>query len=300
MQPNEQAILKTLLYSDIFNFPLTKDELWRFLILDKKITKEAFEKALHNLSEFIVAKNGFYCMQGSEQSIVNRKKNLKEVHKKLLIARKAAFYLSFIPTVSFIGISGGLALENGDKDDDIDFFIITKKKTLFMTRLWILGLLEWLNLRRKRNGKTTMDKICVNLLIDETKLTWPTSKRDLYIAHEIVHLKPLFERNNMYEKFIVTNKWVGKFFPNRQEANHILPGKKWRTNYYSLRFINFLFSLFRFEILEKKMQKHYMKKHQTSEVVTNTFLAFHPIDYRSKTMMTLRLKCDKLGLLTNF
>jgi len=300
MEFNEQAVLTTLLYSDIFDFPLTRDELWRFLLSDKKISKADFDTALTNLSERIVLKNGYYCLRGKEDSILHRKKQLKEVQRKMTIARKAASYLSFIPTIQFIGISGSLALENVQKDDDIDFFIITKRKTLFMTRLWIALVLEWLQLRRKRSDRTAADKVCVNLLLDETRVSWPTGKRDVYIAHEIVQLKPLFERNAFYETFLASNKWVEKFLPNALENVPLLPGRKWRRNYYSLRFITFLFACLRFETVVKKMQRHYMKKQQTSEVVTNTILAFHPIDYRAKTMAALRSKCEKLGLLTNF
>ena len=300
MQSDEQAILKTLLYSDIFDFPLTRDELWRFLISNKKITKEAFTTALQTLSHTIVLKNGLYCLRGREQTILTRKKNSKEVHKKMQIARKAAFYLAFIPTIRFIGISGGLALENVEKGDDIDFFIITKKGTLFMTRFWILLTLEWLNLRRKRNESEAVDKVCVNLLVDETRLAWPMGKRDLYVAHEISQMKPLFERGTTYEQFLMSNKWVEKFLPNTPLITPVLPGRRWKTTYYSLQLLSVLISGLRFESLVKKMQKHYMKKHQTSEVVTNTVLAFHPFDYRTKTMEILRSKCDKLGLLTNF
>src|SRR5258706_253206 len=99
LQSDEQAILKTFLYSDIFDFPLTRDELWRFLISDKKMSKESFDTSLQGLSGMIVFKNGFYSLKGKEHNILKRKKNGKEVHKKMQIARKAAYYLSFIPTV---------------------------------------------------------------------------------------------------------------------------------------------------------------------------------------------------------
>src|SRR3954467_14172971 len=103
MESNDQAILKTLLYSDIFHFPLTRDELWKFLIATKKMTQKEFATALQHLSSVITHKNGFYCLKGEESIIRQRKKNMKEVHKKLLLAKKAAFYLSFIPTIQFIG-----------------------------------------------------------------------------------------------------------------------------------------------------------------------------------------------------
>ncbi|MBI5122738.1 hypothetical protein HZA75_02650 [Candidatus Roizmanbacteria bacterium] len=295
-----QAILKTLLYSDIFDFPLTKDEIWRFLISENKISREDFEQNIKNLTETIILKNGFYSLYGKEQNILDRRKNFKEVHEKLQLARKAAFYISFIPTVQLIGISGGLALENAGKDDDIDFFIITQKNTLFMTRFWVIGLLEWLNLRRDRNAKNPANKICVNFLIDETRMSWPPGKRDLYIAHEIVQMQPLFERGDTYIKFMGSNKWIEKFLPNAQERIVKILGKNWQTNLYILRFLSNFLAVIKFELIIKKMQKFYMKNHLTSETVTNKVLAFHPNDYRTEIINTLRSKYDKIGLLTNF
>lgn len=297
---DQQAILRTLLYSDIFDFPLKKEEIWWFLQNDKKISKEAFAKALGKLSGVISVKNGYYCLRGKEQTILYRKKNLKELQKKMHIAQRATFFLSFIPTIYFIGISGSLAREKANTQDDIDFFIITKKNTLFMTRFLILCILEGLGLRRKRTDTQSPNKICVNLLIDETKLAWPRTKRDLYTAHEIIALKPLFERQMGFERFLAANQWVSAFFPNIHGERKHIAGKKRRTDYVSLAILSNLLQIGRFETLIKQIQKKYMKRYQTVEVVTNTILALHPIDYRTKIMTDLRSKCDKLGLLTNF
>lgn len=308
----DEAILKTLVYSDIFDFPLTKDELWYFLISDKNIEKKDFEEALHKLIQpenlifhrqknnfRVIYKNGFYCLFGRQQIIKDRKSKLTEAYKKNHIAKRAAYYLSLIPTIEFIGISGSLALKNTSPNDDIDFIVVAKKNTLFMTRFWILCTLEWLKLRRKRNEKFAMNKVCVNLLLDETKLSWSIGKRDLYIAHEIIQIIPLFERNNMYKKFMLNNKWVEKFFPNIKVNEFSFSENKWKTNFYSLKIINLLLTILNFENIIRRIQFFYMKKYQTTETVTKSFLAFHPIDYRAKIMNDLRTKYRKLGLLTN-
>jgi hypothetical protein len=305
----EEAVLKTLAYSDIFDFPLTKQELWRYLISDKDIEKSKFEKALHELINFetfdvfnarkqVITKDGFFCLAGREDNISKRKKNKHEVQKKLVIAEKAAYYLSFIPTIQYIGVSGGVAIGNAGREDDIDFFIITKKNTLFLTRFWILCLLELLNLRRKRNQISAPGKICVNLIIDESKLTWPKDKRDLYIAHEIVQTKTQFVRNDMDKKFFEDNSWVKDFFPN-QEKKHATTYHLDQNSYFTLKFVSFFLFLWPFEVLTRNIQKYYMKKHKTTETVSNGLLAFHPNDYRIKTMEVLASKWEKLGLLTN-
>lgn len=295
----EQSILTTILYSDIFHFPLTREELWRFLVSNKEITRKEFTDALIRLEGKIAQSDGYYFLPGNEAIVYERKQHMPEVKKKLQIAKNAAFYLSHIPTIKFIGISGGLALENAGKDDDIDLFIIVKKGTLFTTRFWILALLEWKGLRRRRGEKNPSDKICVNLLIDETRLLWPAKKRDLYIAHEIAQIKPLFERGGSYQKFMESNAWIRRFLPNSQAEKPIFLGNNWSTNYMVLQVVGFFLSLRPFESFMKKVQKHYMKKHRTTEIVTQTLLALHPNDYRVSTLTILRTKCEKLGLLTN-
>lgn len=295
----EKAILTTILYSDIFHFPLTSEELWKFLISSKSITKQAFSHTLQALDKNIFSKDGYYCLPDNESIIEQRKKQQAEVRKKMHIAKRAAFYLSHIPTIKFIGITGGLALENAAKDDDIDFFIIVKKGTLFTTRLWILALLEWRGMRRKRGEKHPADKICVNLLLDETRLSWPLKRRDLYTAHEIAQIKPLFDRNNTYQKFMESNGWIKTFLPNCLDERYIFWGTARVADYYLLRFVGFFLSLSPFEALLRRLQQDYMKKHKTTETVTKTLLALHPNDYRVNTLTILRSKCEKLGLLTN-
>lgn len=319
----EQALLTTILYSDIFQFPLTKDELWRYLISPKQISFAAFEHALHRLSSpqkriknhELPARNashsdaggrsmervlsilhGYYCLKGKESSITKRIRNLSEVKKKMKLAHRAAYLLSFIPTVRFIGISGGLATGCATADDDIDFLIITEKNTLFVTRLLVASLLEWKRLRRRRRAKHAANTICVNLFLDEMHLHFTKDKHDVYIAREIVQVKPLFERKKTYQHFLEQNDWITQFLPNANSDRPLVIGKHWRTDYHSIQALLFIGKPF--ERFVRFIQRFYMQKHQTIETVSNTVLAFHPKDYRLKTLQILGSKQKKLGLLT--
>lgn len=284
--PSEKAVLKTLLYSDIFNFPLTKEEIWRFIISKKPLTKTTFENAVQSLRmhSHLTYREGLYCLKGKKNIISQRLRNLSEVEHKKQLAQKVASLLAYIPTILFIGISGSVAIGNVKKADDIDFFIITKRNTLFVTRLWILVLLELRNLRRKWNDREAENKICANLLIDETQMRWSRKKRDLYTAHEIIQIIPLFERDNCYTKFFQANKWITQFCPHA--APQAVVGEEWQRNYVSLSFISLLFTAPLIEALVRILQKKIMKRHRTNEVIKNTILAFHPVDYREQTLAT--------------
>lgn len=285
-----QAILTTILYSDIFHFPLSKEELWRFLIAKERIPRKTFEESLESFPQ-LFAKDGYYCLRGREALIAKRKADQKEFTKKMQRAWWVAGHLAIIPTILFIGITGGLAAGSVTKDDDIDLVIIVKKNTLFVSRLLLILILEGFGVRRRWGQRHTADTVCVNLLLDETALSWFENFQDLYTARELAQISPLFERDKAYHRLLAANKWLYKFLPNVHAF--AVPRKIGTIKSIPVFIANpFFESLFRF------LQLSRMKRHHTREIVKKDVLAFHPIDYRSKTLKQLSLKMRQFGLLT--
>ncbi|HSW88783.1 MAG TPA: hypothetical protein VLG12_06500, partial [Candidatus Saccharimonadales bacterium] len=186
---NEQSIVKTLIYSSIFEYPLTKEELWQFAISEKPLHKQSFFAVLSQ-SSITVKKQHLYTLNYEQALIPIRISREKIAAQKLRIARRISTILSHIPTILFIGISGSLSMANTKEEDDIDLFIITKQYSVWLTRLCILLILELLRKRRKKYETKVTNKICVNLLIEESHLAFPISLHNLYTAHEIAQVKP--------------------------------------------------------------------------------------------------------------
>jgi hypothetical protein len=295
-----EAILKTLLYSDLFHFPLTEEELWQYLLADTKIARSSFHKELQHLvasrNRVMTQEQGYYALLGREAIITKRVRNLPEVAKKLRIVQRVSFWLSSIPTIYGIGLSGGLAVGDATNQDDIDLFLITKKDTMLITRLWVLVVLEILQLRRKRGKEYAPNKVCVNLFIDETQLQWKKSQQDVYIAHEIAQLKPLFERKHGFERFFSHNKWIVRFLPNSDTTGSIASR---HADFFVLRILMLFCCLPLVRFIIEMVQIRIMKRHQTREIISQHLLAFHPIDYRSYVLQQLSLKWQQFGLLTN-
>ncbi|RJQ36049.1 hypothetical protein C4559_05605 [Candidatus Microgenomates bacterium] len=292
----KESIIKTLAYSDIFDYPLAENEIRKFLIecSAKKIT---LKKELKNIS-VISKKNKFYCFKNRTEIINKRMDREKESLLKFKFAKKIIFKLSLIPTVQLIGISGALSMNNCEKDDDIDLFIITSKKTLWTTRLFLIFLLEIMGKRRKRLEEDTKDKICLNFLIDESSIGFIKKRQDLYTAHEIIQLIPIFERNNMYKKFINSNYWIKNFLPNFEFKRKIKHDNKSFINSLLFYILYFIMRFPSFEWFAKIIQFQFMKKHITKEIISNNFLAFHPNDQRKKTLDLFNKKL-KIYLNTN-
>ena len=289
MEDLKGAILKTLSYADVFDFPLKVGECYRFLITDKKIKEKTFEKALREIRKdgLIKIRKGWCFLKGREETINLRRRKEAWAGKKLKIAKKMARILKLVPFVKMVAVSGAVAMGNSKKGDDIDFLIVSKRGKVWTTRFLVTVLVEVFAERRRPGDKDVADKICLNMFLDEEHLAVPKRERDLFTAHEVVQLKPLWDKDSTYKKFLWENRWVRKCLPNAIPKN-----KKQRTKNkeqkgtilnllsvicYLLSVICYLLSV---EALLKHFQLFYMKKRRTTEVITDGIIRFHPKNAR--------------------
>ncbi|MBI2022238.1 hypothetical protein HYS97_00075 [Candidatus Daviesbacteria bacterium] len=279
----EKAILQTLIYADIFDFPLKAWEIHKWLI-GKKASLRQIEKALRRQSlEFKVKiQKGYYFLKGRENLVSKRLKRKRQSQIYFNQAKLISQTFKLIPWVKLVGISGSLAMENSTKKDDIDLFIITQKNRLFLSRLLLLGLTEITGKRRKKNEKPnkTSGKICINTLLEEENLG--QKNKNIYLAHEILQMKVLWQKDRIYQKFLEENNWVFKYLPNwisgmNNEARSIKNGKK-QTNH-NLVFIILDKILDFLENLAKNFQLKYIGSPKGDEKILNNALFFHPIDH---------------------
>lgn len=266
------SLLKTLVYADIFAYPLKENELWRYFV-GKKISLVKFRQSIKMLCETkkIGERDGYYFIKSHQQFIEIRKKREKFAIAKLAIAKRAARLLSIIPTIYFIGVSGALAVSNAPVHDDIDFFIITAPHTLWTTRFLATALLDVFNLRRKPGQTSFKNKICLNMFMDAAKLVLPRAQRDLYSAHEIVQLKYVVNKNLTYEQFLKANSWVHRLLPQAISTPRV-KHPSFRQKFYWLH---------KFERIIKFLQIRYMQKKRTTEKINSYLLRFHPQDMRA-------------------
>ena len=291
MGSSKKSILKTLLYSDIFDYPLSREEIWKFLISKNKEDKQNFLKYLSLKNHPFDHKNNFYCIKGRIEIIKERQNKEKYSLEKIKFAKKIIKKISLIPSVYFIGISGALAMKNSDKDDDIDLFVITAKNSVWTTRLITVIMLKCLKVYRERNGKSVSNKICLNMLIDDSMLSFSKDRNDLYTAHEIAQIIPIFNRNKTYERFINSNIWIKDFLPNAFSQKSIIPFVSEMS--LANKAINFLLRISAIEFFARNIQFRYMKRNITKEIVLNNFLAFHPFDYKTYVLNAYKKKIAK-------
>lgn len=275
-------VLRTLLYSDLFDYPLRKEEIWNYLIAESPINVENFSRQFKD--KRIQEKNGFYFVKGREEILKIREQREKESLKKIKKAQKIAFILSLIPTVELIGVSGSLSLKNSDKEEDIDFFIITSKDSLWITRFFLVSFLKLFGLSRKKKSKKVENKFCLNMFLSFNNMQLPKNKRNLFLAHEIAQLLPIANKGKTYQSFMKQNNWTQAFLPNVKKRQVILQKKENK----------FLKSIFKkLDTYFFEIQLKIMSKDITVEEVSKTTAAFHPIDQGSLIMRKYNTQLKK-------
>ena len=279
--------LLTVFYHDIFDYPLLKYELSRWVPGEGVLSIKS--SVLGTLKQKVEYKRGFYYLEGREEIIAKRRLNAKSSKNKLKIAKRAGKLLDRIPTVMFVGITGSLAMMNSNDDSDIDLLIITSKGTLWTTRLitYSLLLISGFGVRRPKN-KEEKDRLCLNMWIDERDLKF--TKRNVFTAHEVAQIVSIVNNGKTYEKLLWENRWILDYWPKAVEIGRIQQvacrmTKRAHAAYYML-----LATLF--EPVAFKLQYLYMKPKITRETVTKTRAFFHPNDWSRKVLGQL----DKIKL----
>ncbi len=273
-----QATLITVCYSDIFDYPLTSEELTYWLVFYKG-----------KPSPDLLEKNSYYFLPTRKRIVSIRKKREVWSKKKWQIAKKIAWIYKLVPTILLVGVTGGLTMNNVKSEDDIDLFFIVHPKTLWISRLLATLLTESIGMRRRPGDKRFSDKVCLNMFMTSDRLRLVPKERDLFAAHEVLQMVPLWEKNNVYQKFLRANKWVEKFLPNAWDKNI-------KNENLKLKNENSILQIF--EYPAKLGQLWYMRRHRTSEVVTDTVIRFHPRDARVwvKEKLERRLQRQNLPL----
>lgn len=288
----KQATLATLAYADIFDFPLSKEELKRWLIFSNQPLTSAGK---------VEFRKKLFFLKGRGRVLRVRQRRSKEVNLKLHIVYQTAHILKIIPSISLVGVTGGLALGNAEAHDDIDLFIIAQPGTLWATRFFATVLVELTGRRRHPQEKEIGNSICLNMFMTENNLALAKKDRDLFSAHEVLQMQPLWQRGSTYKKFLIANSWAESYLPNAwEEKNYELRFMKHDKHKEKIlrRFIfhNSYFLLQFIEPLFKYLQLIYMHHHRTTEIVTDTVIRFHPKDARIWIKKELGTRLKRLGI----
>ncbi|NOX63578.1 MAG: hypothetical protein GXP42_16770 [Chloroflexi bacterium] len=201
----ESAILQTVVYADVFDYPLTESEIHRYLV-GKPATLAEVRAALAQsprLRERLV-RRGRYILLAGREGIVAIREHREQVAQRLWPqALHYAALMEALPFVRMVAVTGSLAVNNVDEDGDIDYLIVTSPGRLWLCRAMVVGLVKM----AERRGVV----LCPNFFLSERALT--VEPHNLFTARELAQMRPLFGMD-VYTRMRRVNDWLFDFLPN--------------------------------------------------------------------------------------
>ncbi|MBI4090530.1 MAG: hypothetical protein HY422_00735 [Candidatus Komeilibacteria bacterium] len=223
----EKSILRTIVFFDLLNYPLTSTEVWRWLYRPAVPTQERtlgkVADALEHseaLSNHIGRVEGFYHLKGRESIVPERKRRNNRVDHQMRKTVRMTKLLRCVPWVRMIAAYSSLAIGNVKETSDIDLLIVARKNTIWLTRFFTVGILKIL--RKRPDARTTQDRFCLSFFITDDALNVERGAfgaDDIGYQYYMLILLPIYDPDKLLPKFRRANPWLAQTFPNSPEAD---------------------------------------------------------------------------------
>lgn len=281
MSSLSQAIIKTVAYFDIFDYPLSTFEIWQYLPVTASLN-EVIETIETNTLP-LERKDGFVFLAGRSELITIRRQRYLEADKKIVKAKRRLRLIRWLPGIQLICLANIIGSHNLRASSDTDLFIITKTNRLWFVKVSATIILKILGLRP--TATKSKDQLCLSFLVDDSALDLSLCQveDDFYFTYWLSGLLPLYGSSEIFNTLITANSWLQNKLPNWQIPNN-------QPRYYFEEKSTSRTTFKTFNILEriaKKIQERLMsptiKKlaNQNKQVIINDhILKLHTIDRR--------------------
>ncbi len=294
----ETAIVKTIAYFDIFDYPLTTFEIWQYL--EQKTTLREVKDTLSNPSLPLERSFGFFFLPGRSEIITLRQERYRISNKKIKKLQRRLRLIQWLPGVRLICLANTIGTHNLRQQSDNDLLIITANNQLWSVKLLATALLEIFDLRPTEKDST--DTLCLSFLIDESALNISHCRleTDLYFTYWLAGLIPLYGDPHIYQNLLIANPWLTQALPNWSISNNE-PIYRLQKKIFSSHCDN-IFKHF-FEQSAKYIHKHIMAKNlqilankNQQVIMTDHILKLHTSDRRVYFQTEHQKRLINLGL----
>ena len=282
-------------FYDIFDYPLTALELYRNLETVAEFGELIRVLEILKNENKIKEESGFFYLPEKIFSVDKRKTRFLISSKKMKRAKRIAKVLSFFPWIRFIGVCNSLGFFNAEHESDIDFFVIAKKKRMWLARFFAASLLQIFGLRPQ--GENAKDKICLSFFIDENGLDISSVALpggDPYFARWTSWILPLYD-DGIYKEFIEKNCWIKNILPNFREQSADLKSRKFFLpdffEYFSNDWVDDFSKKIQLRIMPTQL-KDAAERGDGSVILGDRMIKLHLLDRRAeyKNNYELRIK----------
>lgn len=200
------AILHTVVYADLFDYPLTSQQIHRFLTGYSAPLASVEEALAHDdrLRQRLGSIQPYWFLVGRESLVELRRQRDAFSQALWRKARRYGALVASVPFVRMVAITGSLSMNNAiDPGDDIDLLIVTAQDRLWLARGMVILLVHLARLERM--------ELCPNYLMSEHRLH--LGEPSLFTAHELAQLIPLCGQD-AYHRLLDNNTWLSEYLPN--------------------------------------------------------------------------------------
>lgn len=213
--PLRDSIKKTLNYFDLADYPLTREELFWYLWQPPVLTYDDFCLFLANENNsFWETAGGYYFLTGRSEIVKRRQERLWPSELKLKKALAAAKKILSVPFIRAVFVCNSVGMGQAEDNSDIDFLIITAPERIWLVRFFTNFILRlW---GKRTYGAKVADRVCLSFYLDEKHLSlsnYRAAEDDIHFAYWIHQMIPIFDPQNIYQKFLESNNWVKKYLP---------------------------------------------------------------------------------------
>ena len=202
----ERAIVQAVAYADVFDYPLTVDEIHRYLI-GVPASRGTVRAVLNDGKPDVLVRRGrYFTLEGRESAVDTRRARASVATDYWRRAIRYGRIMGGLPFVRMVAVTGALAMDNM-ADDDIDYLVVTEPGRLWLCRALIIGLVRMAALR----GTV----LCPNYFLSERVLI--LHERNLFTAHEVAQMVPLTGMAT-YARMRSLNRWTDAYLPNAAGA----------------------------------------------------------------------------------
>lgn len=221
----KKSVWQTLCCFDLFEHPLTKEEL--FANLWKCDFTDSYENFLNFLdsTDAPPQKFGYYFLpgkpafaeasSGKEETVEIRRRRLLYSEAKMKIARRAAKKIRSVPFLRAVFVCNNVGALRAEEDSDIDMFVVAAPGRMWLVRFFANIILRLFGLRTY--GAKTKDRVCLSFFVDAHHLSLSGLRAlpdDIHFAYWLHEMMPMYDPENLYDKFLEANSWTKEFLPN--------------------------------------------------------------------------------------
>ncbi len=138
----DRAVVEAIAYADVFGWPLTGDEIHRYLPVVASVDEVRASLASCRLDAVVSSIDGLYVLLGRERLVEERSRAAAVSARLWPRALRYGRWIARLPWVRLVAVSGSLAVGAPTDDADVDLFVVSAEGRLWLTRALTIGVVK--------------------------------------------------------------------------------------------------------------------------------------------------------------